>query len=117
MDQKLRLKRKKRIRKKISGTTEKPRLTVYKSSKHIYAQLIDDNDMKTLMSASSVEKEIKALPPFESKIKMAKHIGETIARRAIDKGITNVVFDRNGYVFHGRVKALADGAREAGLTV
>jgi len=117
VDQKLRLKRKKRIRKKISGTTEKPRLTVYKSSKHIYAQLIDDITMKTLLAASSTEKEIKALPPFEGKIKMAKHIGETIARRAIDKGIKNVVFDRNGYVFHGRVKAVADGAREAGLIV
>jgi len=117
VDQKLRLKRKKRIRKKISGTTEKPRLTVYKSSKHIYAQLIDDIERKTLLSASSVEKEIKLLPPFESKTKMAKYIGERIAKRAIDKGITRVVFDRNGYVFHGRVKAVADGAREAGLTV
>jgi len=117
VDQKLRLKRKKRIRKKISGTSEKPRLTVYKSSKHIYAQLIDDIDMKTLLAASSTEKEMKALPPLEGKIKMAKLIGETIARRAIDKGIKRVVFDRNGYVFHGRVKAVADGAREAGLTV
>lgn len=117
MDQKLRLKRKKRIRKKISGTIEKPRLTVYKSCKHIYAQLIDDIDRKTLLSASSVEKNIKSLPPFESKTKMAKYIGETIAKRAIDNGITRVVFDRNGYVFHGRVKAVADGAREAGLTV
>jgi large subunit ribosomal protein L18 len=117
VDQKLRLKRKKRIRKKISGTSEKPRLTVYKSCKHIYAQLIDDNDMNTLLSASSIEKEIKTLPAFESKTKMARHIGETIAKRAIDKGISRVVFDRNGYVFHGRVKAVADGAREAGLTV
>lgn len=117
MDQKLRLKRKKRIRKKISGTSEKPRLTVYKSCKHIYAQLIDDIDMKTLLSASSIEKEIKSKPPFENRTKMAKHIGETIARRAIDKGIKRVVFDRNGYVFHGRVKAVAEGAREAGLTV
>ena len=115
MDQKLRLKRKKRIRKKISGTTQKPRLTVYKSCKHIYAQLIDDIDSNTLLSASSLEKEVKELPPFESKTKMAKHIGEIIARRAIDKGIKRVVFDRNGYMFHGRVKAIADGAKEVGL--
>jgi large subunit ribosomal protein L18 len=117
VDQKLRLKRKKRIRKKISGTSDKPRLTIYKSCKHIYAQIIDDIDMKTLLSASSIEKDIKAQPPFENKTNMAKHIGKTIAKRAIDKGITRVVFDRNGYVFHGRVKAVADGAREAGLTV
>jgi large subunit ribosomal protein L18 len=115
VDQQLRLKRKKRIRKKISGTTEKPRLTVYKSCKHIYAQLIDDIDSKTILSASSIEKEIKLLPPFESKTNMAKYIGETVARRAIEQGIKRVVFDRNGYVYHGRVKAVADGAREAGL--
>ena len=117
MDQQLRLKRKKRIRKKISGTIEKPRLTVFKSCKHIYAQVIDDTDSKTILSASSVEKEIKSLPPFESKTKMAKHIGEIVAKRALDKGIKRVVFDRNGYVYHGRVKAVAEGAREAGLTV
>ena len=115
MNQNLRIKRKKRIRKKIFGTANKPRLTVYRSSKHIYAQIINDSENRTIISASSVEKEIRDLPAFESKTKLAKHIGDQIGRRAIDRGIKKIVFDRNGFMYHGRVKAIADGAREAGL--
>jgi large subunit ribosomal protein L18 len=115
MDQLLRIKRKQRIRKKISGTADHPRFSVYKTSKHIYAQLIDDIEKRTLVSASSTEKDIRALPRFENKTQLAKYIGETVGKRAKDKGIQQVVFDRNGYVYHGRVKAIADGARETGL--
>ncbi len=115
MDQILRIKRKKRIRKNLSGTLDQPRLSVYRSSKHIYAQLIDDIERRTILSASSTEKDIKALPPFESKTKLAKHVGEIIGKRAVEKGIKRVIFDRNGYMYHGRVKAIADGARESGL--
>jgi len=117
VDQNLRLKRKKRIRKKLFGTIQKPRLTVFKSCKHIYAQIIDDFDRKTLLAASSVEKEIKEMPKFENKTKMAKQIGVTIGKRAMDQGIKRVVFDRNGYKFHGRIKAIAEGAKEAGLII
>lgn len=110
-----RFKRKKSIRKRISGTAERPRLSVFRSSKHIYAQLVDDIKGDTLISASSVEKTARDLPKFDSKVAMAEHIGKVLAERAKEKGIETVVFDRNGFLYHGRVKALSSGAREAGL--
>ena len=110
-----RLKRKKRIRKHIIGTQERPRLNVFRSSKHIYAQVIDDEQGHTLVAASSVEKIVKEQPNFESKIAAADFVGRLIGERAIKKGLKKVVFDRGGFLFHGRVKAVSDGAREAGL--
>jgi len=107
-----RLRRHARVRGKISGTAERPRLSVFRSENHIYAQLIDDVAGNTLCSASTVEK------GFEGKggnVEAAKKVGETIAERAKAKGIENVVFDRGGYIYHGRVQALAEGAREGGL--
>ena len=107
-----RLKRKIRIRKKLTGTTERPRLCVFKSTKHIYAQIIDDTIGKTLASASTVDKDfVKS----GDKKACATAVGKTLASRALANGIKLIVFDRNGYLFHGRLKALADGAREAGL--
>jgi large subunit ribosomal protein L18 len=110
-----RLKRKKRIRKKLSGSPERPRLTVFRSDKHIYAQIIDDTAGATLAVASTLSPEHKELAPAKGKVEGAKRVGELIARKARDKGITKVVFDRNGYIYHGRVQALADAARQAGL--
>ena len=110
-----RLKRKKSIRKKLSGTAERPRMSVFRSSKHIYAQLVDDVAGGTLVSASSLEKSVKEMPKFESKVAMAEHIGKLLAERARERGIETVVFDRNGFLYHGRIKALSSGAREAGL--
>lgn len=110
-----RIKRKARIRKKISGTPEQPRLSIFRSARHLYAQIVDDTAGKTLVTASSVEKDFKEQPRFENKIAAANFIGKLIAKRAVDKGIKQVVFDRNGFLYHGRVKALSDGAREAGL--
>ena len=110
-----RLRRKIRIRKKIKGTPERPRLTVYRSLKYIYAQIIDDEAGHTLVAASSLEKELKEKLKSTKDIEAAKAVGELIAKRALEKGIEKVVFDRNGYKYHGRVKALADAAREAGL--
>jgi large subunit ribosomal protein L18 len=101
-----------RIRSKVSGTTERPRLAVFRSVAHIYAQVIDDSKGQTLVSASSVEKAGKT---NGGNVAAAKAIGKAIAQRAKDKGIQRVVFDRGGYQYHGRVKALADAAREAGL--
>lgn len=115
MDQQLRIKRKKRIRKKINGSLDQPRLTVYRSTKHIYTQLINDSEQQTIISASSTEKDVKSQPAFDNKIIQAKYIGRLIGKRALDKGIKQVVFDRNGYRYHGRVRAIAEGAREAGL--
>lgn len=108
-------KRKKRhlkIRKKISGTFKLPRLCVFRSSKNIYAQIIDDTSGKTLVSASTLDNEFNGIG---SNKKAAREIGRIIARKAIDKSIKNVVFDRSGYLYHGRVSELADGAREEGL--
>jgi large subunit ribosomal protein L18 len=102
-----------RIRKNISGTAERPRLSVFRSNKQIYAQLIDDQSGKTLLAASSKVKSI--LEPNVNKIEKSKKVGELIAERAKEAGIKTVVFDRNGYMYHGRVKALADAAREGGL--
>ena len=107
-----RLKRHARVRAKISGTTERPRLAVYRSNANIYAQIIDDIKGVTLCSASSVEKDFEGIG---SNKEAAKKVGMTIAARALEKGITTVVFDRGGYVYHGRVSELAAGAREGGL--
>ncbi|MCP3900288.1 MAG: 50S ribosomal protein L18 [Desulfobacteraceae bacterium] len=107
-----RLKRKKRIRKNIFGSIERPRLSVFRSSKHIYAQIVDDVNGNTLVSASTLDKEFNT--KGDKKVR-AKEIGQLIGKRALDKGITQVVFDRNGFLYHGRVKALSTGAREAGL--
>ncbi len=109
-----RQKRIKRIRKKIVGTPEKQRMRVFRSNKHIYVQIIDDIKKATLVSASSLDKDFE-VESGADKIAQAKKIGETIAQRAQSAGINNVVFDRGGYIYHGRVKALSDGAREAGL--
>lgn len=111
-----RLRRKKRVRKKIRGTPEVPRLSVFKSSKHIYAQVIDDISAKTLVDASSLSKDLR--PQFEGEggnRKGAAMVGEQIAKKALEKGISKVVFDRSGFLYHGRIKALAEAAREHGL--
>ena len=110
LEKRIRIKR--RVRGKISGSSELPRLSVYKSNKEIYAQLIDDKDGKTLASASSREKSVDA---NGTKSEISAAVGKAIAAKAIAAGIENIVFDRNGFVYHGRVKALAEGAREAGL--
>ena len=107
-----RIKRHKRVRAKISGTPERPRLNVFRSETNIYAQIIDDVNGKTLVSASSLEKDFSC---EGTKTDAAKQVGVNVAERAKAKGIENVVFDRGGYVYHGRVKALAEGAREGGL--
>ena len=111
----MRLKRKKRIRTKVSGTSDRPRLTVFRSAKHIYAQIVDDTRGQTLISASTMEKQMREKEKAENKVSTADEIGKLVAKRALDKGISSVVFDRNGYKYHGRVKALSDGARETGL--
>lgn len=110
-----RLKRKKRIRKKLSGTQARPRLSVFRSAKHIYAQIIDDTSGNTIVSASSTEKAVAGQPGGEKKTVTASLVGKVIAARAIEKGYKKVVFDRNGFLYHGRIKAVSDGAREAGL--
>ena len=107
-----RLYRHKRVRSKISGTTERPRLCVYRSNDNIYVQVIDDTVGHTLVSASSTEKEFGKEGANKE---AAKKVGKLVAERALEKGITEVVFDRGGYIYHGRVQALAEGAREAGL--
>ena len=107
-----RLRRHRRVRGKISGTAARPRLDVFRSAKHIYAQVIDDEQGVTLASASSMDKDFNA---YGGNIEAAKAVGAAVAKRALEKGITEVVFDRGGYVYHGRVAALADAAREAGL--
>ncbi len=104
-----------RVRKHVSGTAETPRLNVYRSLNHIYVQVIDDVKGVTLASASTLEKEIRAKVADMTKTEAAKVVGETVAARAKEKGIECVVFDRGGYLYTGRVKAVADGAREAGL--
>jgi len=110
-----RLKRKKRIRKNIVGTPHRPRLCVFRSAKHIYAQVIDDTRGQTLASASSLEKTVKASPDTGNKKSTANMVGKLVAERALDKGVKQIVFDRNGFLYHGRVKAVSDGARETGL--
>jgi large subunit ribosomal protein L18 len=107
--------RKLRVRRKINGTAQRPRLTVYRSLKHVYAQIIDDEAGKTLVSASTMDKELAGDIKKKNTVDAAKSIGTALATKAVAYGIKQVVFDRNGYVFHGKVKALADAAREAGL--
>lgn len=108
-------KRHQSIRTKISGTSEFPRLAVYRSTKHIYAQLIDDENKVTICSASSVDKDLKEKLAHGGNIEAAKVVGEAIAKKALAKGVECVVFDRGGFLYHGRVQALADAAREVGL--
>ena len=115
LKRKARIKRKKRIRKRVFGTTDRPRLSVFRSKRHIYAQLIDDSSGHTMAAASSVEKIVKDNPENENNISAATRIGQLIAERAIEKGVKKIVFDRNGFLYHGRIKAVSDGAREAGL--
>ena len=110
-----RSKRKIRIRKKISGTPDRPRLSVFRSACHIYVQIIDDTKGHTLFAVSTNEEAVKTQPDFKNKISLSFFVGKLIAERAINGGIKKVVFDRNGFLYHGRVKAVADGARKAGL--
>ena len=105
-----RLKKKARVRKKIKGDTERPRLSVFRSARHMYAQIVDDANGSTLVAASTVGDEVKV-----SGKEAATEVGKLIAKKALAKNIKSVIFDRNGYLFHGRIKALADGAREGGL--
>jgi large subunit ribosomal protein L18 len=107
--------RQKRVRSKVSGTAERPRLNIYRSLNNVYAQIIDDTTGTTLVSASTLEADIKSQVSGTGNKEAAKVVGETVAKRAIEKGIDTVVFDRAGYLYHGRVKELADGARAAGL--
>jgi len=110
-----RLKRKVRIRKNMNGTEERPRMSVFRSEKHIYAQIVDDVQGITLVAASTLSPEYKEQEKPKGKVEGAKRVGEIVARKAIEKGISKVVFDRNGFIYHGRVQALADAARAAGL--
>jgi large subunit ribosomal protein L18 len=110
-----RLKRKKRIRKKMIGTPERPRLCVFRSTKHIYAQVVDDSPGRILAAASSVEKAIRESGDLKGKMNAAGMVGKLVAQRALGQGVKKVVFDRNGFLYHGRVKAVSDGARESGL--
>lgn len=114
-----RVRRQKRVRKKVLGTSARPRLAVFRSNSHIYAQAIDDGDVVnssvTLASASSVEESVRSAANDQNKRTVAESVGKLIAERCKEKGISEVVFDRNGFVYHGRVQALADGAREGGL--
>jgi large subunit ribosomal protein L18 len=110
-----RLKRKKRIRRHIIGTGTRPRMSIFKSLNHCYVQLIDDEAQKTLASASTATKELRASLPQTGNSEAARKLGNLIAEKAIELNITSVVFDRNGFLYHGRVKAIAEGAREKGL--
>jgi large subunit ribosomal protein L18 len=112
---KARMKRHLRVRKKIAGTTERPRLNIFRSAKHMYAQIIDDTTGTTLAAASTQDKELREQFKSGGNVEAAKKVGELIAERAKAKGLDKVVFDRGGYLYHGRVQALADAAREAGL--
>lgn len=104
-----------RMRKNLSGTSSCPRLCVFRSNLHMYAQIIDDVQGCTLVSASTVEKEVRSQLEKTGNVEAAKAVGELVAKRAIEKGITEVVFDRGGFLYHGKIQALADAAREAGL--
>ena len=111
----MRLRRKKRIRKRVSGTTARPRLCVFRSAKHIYAQVIDDSTQRTVVSASTLMSELQEVCSGLTKKEAARKVGELIAERCLAKNVDKVVFDRNGYIYHGRVLELADAARKAGL--
>ncbi len=113
--QEIRIKKHNRIRNRFSGTAQRPRLSVFRSNNHIYAQVIDDAAGKTLVSASTAEKDAKAELKNTNDVEAASYVGKLVAKRAKDAGIDQVVFDRGGYIYRGRVKALADAAREAGL--
>ena len=112
----IRLQKHRRMRSRISGTPERPRLCVFRSNNHMYAQIIDDTVGKTLVSASTLQKEVKADLEKTNNVEAAAHLGTVIAKRALEKGIDTVVFDRGGFIYQGKVKALAEAAREAGLT-
>ncbi len=111
----VRRKKHRRIRNHLSGTPERPRLAVFRSNNHMYAQIVDDTVGHTLVSASTLQKEVKDQLEKTNNVGAAAKLGEVIAKRALDKGIKTVVFDRGGYIYQGKVKALADAAREAGL--
>ncbi len=111
----VRVKKHKRIRNRFSGTAERPRLAVYRSNNHMYAQIINDTVGNTLVSASTLEKDVKSELEKTNNVDAAAYLGTVIAKRAIEKGIKQVVFDRGGFIYHGKVAALADAAREAGL--
>ena len=113
--QKVRVKKHRRIRNHLSGTTQKPRLAVFRSNNHMYAQIIDDTVGNTLVAASTLEKEVQAELEKTNNVDAAAYLGTVIAKRAIEKGIKTVVFDRGGFIYHGKIAALADAAREAGL--
>ena len=113
--QDVRVKKHMRIRNRFSGTAERPRLAVFRSNNHMYAQIIDDTVGNTLVSASTLEKEIKAELNKTNDVEAAAYLGKVIAKRAMDKGISEVVFDRGGFLYHGKIEALAEAAREAGL--
>ena len=107
--------RKNRIRKKVNGSAERPRLSVFRSASHIYAQVIDDGKGITITAASTLDVDVKEGMKSLGNIEAAKKVGASVAKKALEKGVKDVVFDRGGYIFHGRIKALADAAREAGL--
>lgn len=111
----LRLKRHRRMRRNLTGTAERPRLNVFRSLSHIYAQIINDQTGSTLVSASTMDKELQKVVEYGGNIEAAKAVGAAIAKKALANGIEQVVFDRGGYIYHGRVAALAEAAREAGL--
>ena len=111
----VRRKKHRRLRNHLSGTSARPRLAVFRSNNHMYAQIIDDTVGNTLVAASTVEKEIAAELQYTNNVEAAAYVGTVIAKRALEKGITTVVFDRGGFIYQGKVKALADAAREAGL--
>ena len=110
-----RLQRHKRVRRKVFGTPQRPRLCVFRSSNNIYAQIIDDTNRVTLVAASSLDEAVKGAVNHTGNKEAAKMVGEMVAKKAVEKGITEVEFDRGGYIYHGRIKELAEGAREAGL--
>ena len=110
-----RLQRHKRVRRKVFGTPQRPRLCVFRSSNNIYAQIIDDTNRVTLVAASSLDEAVKGAVNHTGNKEADKLVGEMVAKKAVEKGITEVVFDRGGYIYHGRIKELAEGAREAGL--
>ena len=112
---KIRVKKHMRIRNRFSGTPERPRLAVFRSNNHMYAQIIDDTVGNTLVSACTLEKDVKAELEKTNNVDAAAYVGKVIAKRALEKGITTVVYDRGGYIYHGKVAALAEAAREAGL--
>lgn len=111
----VRVKKHRRLRNRISGTASTPRLAVFRSNNHMYAQIIDDVAQHTLVSASTVQRDVKAELEKTNDVAAAKYLGTVIAKRALEKGITTVVFDRGGYIYQGKVQALAEAAREAGL--